>query len=176
MNKFEKGFTLIEIVIGMALLSTAMIIGVLSFSSISRLQQHNISQRSVQQNSRYVLEDLDRDIRNATTITPCSTNPNCNSISMTTPLETGTINYTYDSDPTHKTYQSIIRTVNGVSTSVSGSGMRVTGIQYDYETVNSKPYVKISIQVAQENPNIISPSDPYYYNYAIDTIVTPRGL
>ncbi len=59
----QSGMTLVEIVFGMAILSSALIIGSLVFSSIANLQQKGSAQQKVQQTGRYVLDVIEKNIR-----------------------------------------------------------------------------------------------------------------
>jgi prepilin-type N-terminal cleavage/methylation domain-containing protein len=57
------GFTIVEVIIGMAILSVAMLIATLGFTTIVRLQEKAQTAQNIQQNARYIAEAINRDVR-----------------------------------------------------------------------------------------------------------------
>lgn len=171
--KSQGGFTLMEIVIGMALLSSAMVVAGVTYSSISRLQQKGAAGRLTQQNGRFALESMVRDVRNAATVTV----PSPTSLTVTNSLsDGGTVTYTLNG--TQLDRQACIIVSDGQSnctaTAISGSTVRVTQLVVEYnQPAGAVPYVKITMQVQQKTPGL-EIYDPYAQTYNLTTTVTPR--
>jgi prepilin-type N-terminal cleavage/methylation domain-containing protein len=73
----QKGFTLVEIVISMAIFSIFMVGIIGSFAAIMKVHEHSIAIRDAQSNGRLVVEDISRLIRNAHKACISDTNANC---------------------------------------------------------------------------------------------------
>ncbi len=161
----EDGITLVEVVIGMALLSSAMITASLTFTSISKLQQKGATQRAVQQNGRYVLEGIARDIRNAKaaavnspTALTLQYNQNLNGQAATD------VNYTFANN-------AILR--NGVSVT---DGVFIQAVRYqNLAPAGDKEALQVDMAVWLKQPGSVSSSDPYAYAYSLSTVATLRG-
>lgn len=169
----QSGFTLMEIVIGMALLSSAMVVAAISYASISRLQQKGAAGRVTQQSGRFALENMVRDVRNAAAVTV----PNATSLAVTNSLsDGGTV--TYRLNGTQLDRESCLIDSSGASTcnttAVSGSTVRVTQLAVEYnQATGAVPYVKITMQIQQKTPGL-DLYDPYAQTYNLSTTVTPR--
>jgi prepilin-type N-terminal cleavage/methylation domain-containing protein len=169
----QAGFTLMEIVIGMALLSSAMVVASVSYASISRLQQKGAAGRATQQNGRFAIESMVRDIRNGATVTV----PDATTLVITNSLsDGGTV--TYKLTGTQLDRQACLIASDGSSTctatSISGSTVRVTQLAIEYnQATGTVPYVKLTMQVQQKTPGLAA-YDPYAQTYNLSTTVTPR--
>ncbi|MFI5240539.1 MAG: PilW family protein [Candidatus Saccharimonadia bacterium] len=188
----QTGFTLMEIVVGMALLSTTTILATISYASISRLQQHGAAVRGVQQNSRYVLEAVARDIRNSTSICIVIGPGNC----VTTPGTSGTgmqlsssylgdqtlVTYSFTPAPTYQIDRLSCDVVTDptCATAVAqplATDVVVKNVTYTLEIVNTRSYVVIDMDVQElDNAGLgINQNDPYFKDYQLSTVVAPRG-
>lgn len=75
MNKLnQSGFTLIELVVAMAIFSGALTLIALSFTGLVRTQRTIAGDRAVQQNIRRITEDIARDVRQSSGFQACITN------------------------------------------------------------------------------------------------------
>lgn len=94
-TKKQEGFTLIELVLYMGLLT--ILIGVLSsiFSSIVDVQLQSTATSSVDQDGRYLLSKLLTDVHSASAIV---TPANPGDVSSTMQITANSINYTYSLD------------------------------------------------------------------------------
>jgi prepilin-type N-terminal cleavage/methylation domain-containing protein len=72
----SSGFTLVEVVIGMALFSLFLIASLGSFAALSRLYSHGIATRRAIDNSRLLIEDVSRVARFASSASVASSNFN----------------------------------------------------------------------------------------------------
>lgn len=70
----QSGFTLIEIMIAMAVFSMSIIIITISFVGLVRSQRTATEDRATQQNARVIIEDIVRDIRAASSVSECVVN------------------------------------------------------------------------------------------------------
>ena len=80
----QNGFTLVELILAMAIFSFMLLIILIGFLTIVHLHQSGIAMRDAQQNARYASEDVVRTFRSATdaTVTPTA-NPNLNTLCLT---------------------------------------------------------------------------------------------
>lgn len=173
----ERGITLIEIIIGFALLSTTMVIGVSSYASISKLQQNGATVRAVQQGGRYALEAITRDIRSAGGLTLNSAQ--CLSILSADP-DQNTITYSFYSEKLYRseTTAGTLPDCNGAGSVVTIGNSRVTALTFtlpDTSTVQ-KAFVVVDMDVAQLDATLTDVTDQNKYAYHLNTIVTPRGF
>jgi len=63
-----RGFTLTEVTIAMAILSVAITGAAATFITLSRLHQKTIAIQEIQQESRFVVESIERDIANSSNV------------------------------------------------------------------------------------------------------------
>jgi prepilin-type N-terminal cleavage/methylation domain-containing protein len=64
----QAGFTLVELVISMAIFSMMLLIVVSGFLHVVRVQQASLASRNTQHNSRFALEEMVRESRSATDV------------------------------------------------------------------------------------------------------------
>ena len=74
--KQEGGFTLIELVVAMAIFGFMLIIVVAGFINIVQLDQNGLASRAVQQNARLVTDDIEQTIRTSTQAWPITSGAN----------------------------------------------------------------------------------------------------
>jgi Tfp pilus assembly protein PilW len=172
----EAGLTLIEIAIGMALLSTAAVVATMSYTSVAKLQQKEVQVRSVQQTGRYILEAMVRDIRNSsgfdingTTLTVTN--------SVSNKLQ---VRYVWtDSDGNGQNDRlersTCIESVCGQAQPVA-SDIQVTRLSYDAPGLPpaARPFIKINMTVERVDPD--PTSKIYNQAYDLSTTVSMRGL
>ncbi len=173
----QKGFTMMEIVIGFALLSSILVVGASSYASISKLQQNGATIRSVQQTGRYALEAISRDIRGSGSLQ--SNSSLCLSLLSTDPTQ-NTITYTFQPGELYRNSTPVGSPVdcgNG-GTKVTVGDSRVTNISFIVPPTNStqKSFVLVEMDVAQIDASITSITDPNKYSYHMSTAITPRGF
>lgn len=173
----QKGFTLMEIVVGFALLSSILVVGASSYASISKLQQNGATVRNVQQTGRYALEAISRDIRGSGSLQ--SNSSLCLSLLSTDPTQ-NTITYTFQPGELYRNETAVgvpVDCGNG-GTKVSVGDSRVTNVTFVVPPTNStqKSFVLVEMDVAQLDPTITSITDPNKYSYHMSTAVTPRGF
>lgn len=72
MRRWQKqsGFTMIELLLAMAIFSMALVIVSAGFINIVRLYQSGLASRSTQQNARLLLEEVSRTVRDSGSATP----------------------------------------------------------------------------------------------------------
>lgn len=174
MLRQQAGLTLVEVTIGMALLSTALLVANMTYVSISKLQQKGISTRQVQQNGRYAMEIISRDIRNSDIAVMPAGNPGT-ALYLTNSLNGAQqVRYTYD-----QTSQTIQReicnpTCSGQRTSISSEGVRIPNVRYDLQQGTGR-FVQISMRVEQKTQGLAA-TDTYYQAFDLNTSVALRGL
>lgn len=66
----EAGFSMIELLLAMAIFSMALVIVSAGFINIVRLYQSGLASRSTQQNARLLLEEMSRTVRDSGSATP----------------------------------------------------------------------------------------------------------
>lgn len=183
----QNGFTLVEITIAMALLSSGILASVMTFATISKLQQHSIAIRTVQQNSRYILSGLAQDIRDATVIStldhqhPCTTGKG---IYLTNSSDQAAEAYCYDA-----TNQQLLKCPIGSAGSTCTAvqtgdvNLRFVNVDFDCQNCNqaasntsARTFVDINMRVQYNPPGAnLGQYDTYYYQYDLNTVVTPRN-
>jgi len=68
----QAGFTLVELIIAMAIFAAALSIITLSFTGLVRIQRTAASDRATLENGRQIIDDMVNDIRSATSVEVCS--------------------------------------------------------------------------------------------------------
>ncbi len=176
----NRGFTLIEITIGFAILSVAMASATTAYIGISRLQQQGITVRLAQQNARTSFESVIREIRNASTVTVA---PDRHSIIMTGEL--GQIgDYTQYKVVTSQLVRSSCNAaLVCVDSIISNADIRLTDMTFTYidppGTIPAgvplgSPTVKVAMTFQQYDDSITSIVDVYNRTFELSTVVSPR--
>jgi prepilin-type N-terminal cleavage/methylation domain-containing protein len=187
----QRGFTLIEITIATALLATGMLTAVSSYTAISKLQQKGQAVRTVQQSSRYMLDQIERDVRNAATVAPCPDQACAVPAASGTPVQI--VKLTNSQDATSKGEEYVYQSVGGrydllrcdytggSCTAVSDQNVHVLcpgGVTppspcnlFTYYK-GTQPFLKIDMTVSYD-PSL-SNYNTYFYSYDLSTVVSPR--
>jgi prepilin-type N-terminal cleavage/methylation domain-containing protein len=175
--KHESGFTLMEVIIGLSLFSAMTIVATMSYTAISKLNQRGTAIRNVQQNGRYMLEGIVRDVRAAKSVCVyvggvC--NPSTNATGAGIRIvqnDSTTVEYRYDSGGSR-----ILRQVCPCSplggSSIASDNVRVTGPTNPFQY--NLGQVKIDVQIEQLD-NTIPGTDVYAQVYNLSTVATIRG-
>lgn len=66
----QAGFTLVEIMLAMAIFTFMLLVVSLAYINIARLYSASTAARNVQQNNRFAMEQISRVARTSTTVTP----------------------------------------------------------------------------------------------------------
>jgi len=117
----KKGFTLIELIVAMFIFSILAMIAGGSFVSALTLQRRALNIKKVEENGRFILELMARELRVANPINTANTNcPSApvNNISFQHPVN-GAIQYSLSGSQ-------LQRRVNGVNTTISNPDIEVT--------------------------------------------------
>lgn len=77
MSGYSDGFTLVELIIAMTLLSFMLAIVSIGYLQIGKIYQSGVYSRRTQQTARSVMEDITREVRSATSIDIASNNRLC---------------------------------------------------------------------------------------------------
>ncbi len=121
----NKGFTLIEIIVSLAIFSVlVMIVGGVSVASLN-LERKALNLKKVEENSRFVLELMSRELRVADPInTPDNVCPGSGGsfISFTHPVN-GNIEYDLVNSQ-------IVRRVNGVESAISNPDVEIASLLF----------------------------------------------
>lgn len=171
----NHGFTLVEATIAATILSVTMLIAALAFTTIVHLQQKAATVRQVQQNTRYILETISRDVRNATDYNLVS----AQELHLPNSLRPNEqLRYMYDSGQVYR-----LRCVSGSCGDASVDGDSLGGGQIHVmdlrmsqvpstTTADVRP-IRIYIKTRQLAPGLTEES-PYYYEYETTALVVPR--
>ena len=170
----EKGVTLVEVIIGLALLSGAIMTATASFIAISRLQQKSATVRTVQQNGRFVMDDIIRNIRNSTIVTLPALAPPGSCITLAGGTEAATQTRTY----AFTTANGLISNTTGsctVGAPVATGDTRITAASFaiGQPSPGSKQFVNVDLTVEQGDAAIVA-TDPYAYKYDLTTTIELR--
>jgi prepilin-type N-terminal cleavage/methylation domain-containing protein len=170
MSRFKNqgGMTLIETIIGLALLSMAMLVAVLVYTTIVKLQNKSATGRSVQQNGRYVIEGMMRDIRNAKTVGV----PSADTVAI---IDTagGQIAYCWDGSATLKRLAGPGScTADGVS--IASNAIRVTKANFELIPSSPLPFVNIELELQQRTVGLLG-TDVFAQTYTLSSMATVRG-
>lgn len=186
----QRGFTLVELTIAMALLSSGIMASVLTFTTISRVQQHSIAIRTVQQNSRYILSGLAQDIRNASVISTLDHQRPCTmgkGLYLTNSGNQGAEAYCFDAANSQllkcpvAQYDSVTNPCAPVQT--GDASLKFVNVDFDCQNCNqaanntsARTFVDINMRVQYNPPGAnLGQYDTYYYQYDLNTVVTPRN-
>lgn len=173
----QSGLTLVEIVVGLALLSLAVMSATLSYISITRLQQKSISIQKVQQNARFVLEAISRDARNASAVLVSNGGA---TIELTNgfELEGQIVSYEFDS-----TINKVFRCTYpigetcltaGARADVSTDEVRVINLAFTVASPPNAPnYITVNMTFEQATAGI-TPQNPEFQRFDLSTIVSTR--
>lgn len=177
----NNGFTLVEIVIGMAILSVTVLVATLGFTTIVQLQQKAKTVQHIQQNTRYIMEVLSRDVRNSDTYQLNVGSGSSAELLLPNNInEEAVIRYTYN--PENKgnlyrypcTYPNCLAATGTAGENLVPSDVRL--LSMDLEKLNEQSGANSPLQVyltAAQRENL-DETNPYYYEYDATTVVVPR--
>lgn len=138
----KRGFTLIELVVAAFIFSVLVVIAGGSFVSVLNLQRRALNIKKVEENGRFVLELMTRELRVANPINTsdvnCPTSPT-NTINFQHPVN-GAIGYSLNGTQ-------IQRRVNGVDTVITNPDVEVTRLVFciSGNTVSDDRQPKVTI-------------------------------
>lgn len=168
----QSGFTLIEAVIAATILSVTMLVATLAFTTIVQLQQKAATVRQVQQNTRYIVEAISRDIRNANLHTLNGTDLRlANSLNPD-----DRIRYDYDS-ATQAVYR--LRCQEGDCDDITEGDnltqrqIRVVEFRLSTTDGSASAPIRVYIRTQQLTPGL-NEENPYFYEYETTALVVPR--
>lgn len=170
----QRGFTLIELVIATALLASGMLVATISYTAISNLQQKGIAVRTVQESSRYVMDQIERDVRNSASITLVSPTD----VKLANSIDASSLGEEYKYTNVGGKNDLLRCDFNGGScTRVSDQNIRVTAVTFTYFATpdwapSNTPYLKIDLSVSYDPT--LSRFQTYSYSYDLSTTVSPR--
>lgn len=172
--KNDSGITLVEVIIGLALLSGAIMTATASFIAISRLQQKSATVRTVQQNGRFVLDDIIRNIRNSTIVTlPSGATPGtCISLAGGTDAAADTITYANVAG-TGLVSNTTGSCLTGSAVATGDTRISAATFTIGQPTDNSKQFVNVDLTIEQGDASIAA-TDPYAYKYDLTTSIELR--
>ncbi|MFY9493319.1 MAG: type II secretion system protein [Minisyncoccia bacterium] len=158
------GFTLVELIVAIAVFAATVTIASSIFVSSVGSQRKNINQQEVLDNARFVLETMGRAIRQSTVLT-CPDQAACtaDTISLNHPVK-GPV-----------TYQLSNGQILESGTALSSAGVVVERLSFtilgNSLTDNSQPRVVISVSLKNS-----SPTPGVEDSIDLETTVTPRNL
>lgn len=152
-NKTMKGFTLVEMIISTSILSILMLVLSNAFGSLIDIQLSSSAKSSVDQDGRYIMLKLSRNVQDASAIVgPASPG---SSISATLKSAVDSLNYTYSlnsgnlqvvSNGTPINLNSYDTTISNLNFIRSGVGDNTDTLQVKF-TVTSKTLLKGQPQI-----------------------------
>ncbi len=173
-----NGFTLVEIVIGMALISAAMVVAVLGFTTIVQLQQKAQTAQHVQQNTRYFMETISRDVRNSDLYQLSHSGTQLllpNSIN-----NDAEIRYRYNPEGEGHLYRLSCSGSSCYSGATAGENLVPDDLRIKdmiMEKLNQQSGANSPLRlyiVTSQADQSLPETDPYYYEYDATTVVVPR--
>lgn len=181
MMKRQEGMTLLEVTITTALLASTLLVVMISYAAISRLQAKAATAQQTQQAGRYVLEQLARDVRNSASlqVTSLAGNPGaCLLVTAGADSGGGTVAYSWDGSSTLYRSQglgtSCSTTASSTNQPIAPTGTRITLANFQFlQSAEGKPMVLASLTVQQHDATL-SLTNSYAFSYQLSTILTPR--
>jgi prepilin-type N-terminal cleavage/methylation domain-containing protein len=149
--KPQSGFTLVELILAMALFSFALLIITAGFLNIVRLHQSGLASRNTQQNTRYGMEDIVREARGSYRAEIVAADPIKNKLCLfITPGPGGGLQFYVDGDNLRKK-------------------------SFDV-TSNSNYAAQCAAQVLNSSDPVISSSDVAIREFIVEKYVTPPSV
>ena len=162
----SEGFTLIELIVAMAVFSTVITIVSSIFVSTVGSQRKNVNQQEVLENARYVLEIMGRAIRQSNVQTPNTPSGGSSSLIITHPIK-GSITYQLDNGQ-------IKETSGGITDALTSSDVLVEKLSFIVQGKgvgdSTQPRVTIIISLSNVQPGVNANS------IKLQTTITPRNL
>ena len=176
----SNGFTMVEVVIAMAILTLTMVVGVAAFTNMIQMQQKNETIRNVQQTTRYVSEMIARDIRNANNY-ELTHDPVQLTLPNSLTEDERSVRYTYveSSDGENHIYR--VRCGDSCPESIDAGSHITSGIRvrdFDLEPLETTQFqvnapLRITLETGHEDPSL-EETDVFFYEYNSTTMAVPR--
>jgi prepilin-type N-terminal cleavage/methylation domain-containing protein len=156
-NKQQRGFSLIELMVVVVILGLITLGLVTFFTGGAKSWVAGQSQLEAQRNARQAMDQMVREIREASKITASSTTE----LTFNTPLKTGITYSLSESDRT------INRTVNSNSNPIINNVSNLT-FTYPSDLSNSKIHIYLEVDVDKDDkPDITLNADVNLRNYSL---------
>ncbi len=153
-NKKEQGFTLIEMLVTVVVFTTLMIIISGIFAQTLDLQRVAFNLQAIEENSRFALETMAREIRFAKLITPSTAEcPGTDSLNFTHPTN-GEITYSLIDGQIHRTVDGIDTILTSGSVNITKLSFCVIGAEED-DNIQPKITILMSMETGAKNPQDI---------------------
>lgn len=176
----QHGFTLVEAVIAATVLSVTMLVASLAFITIVQLQQKAATVRQVQQSTRYILEAISRDIRNASAFNLSSPTDLMlsNSLRPNERIQYGVPASHPDSISRSRLVcdgAGVCNLVGSINVLSQGQIRVVEFRMSEVDNGNSSTANPIRVYIrAQQLADDLDEEDPYFYEYETSALVAPR--
>lgn len=162
--EINKGFTLVELVVAIAVFATVVTVVSSIFVSSVGSQRKNINNQDVLDNARYVLETMSRAVRQSTVVTGNGTG---STLTINHPTK-GVMTYILENNQ-------VKESVGGNAAALSSSNVSVQGltfvVQGNGSTDNIQPKVTLSISLKSSQGASDTESTAN-----LQTTLTPRNL
>lgn len=174
-SRFEKGFTLVEILVVVSLILISIGIAGDLIVSVTRSYSKTRAYNEIEQNGNYVIAKLTYDLKNATTVSQTATN------NVTVNTTYGSFTYTIQSLTSCSGYS-----VNTITRRVlpSGTATKMTndacteGVHINSTnvfTITTTPVTSVTIALPLRQSGNYTSGSPYTASQTYNTTVTIRG-
>jgi prepilin-type N-terminal cleavage/methylation domain-containing protein len=149
----NQGFTLIEMLVTVAVFSVLMTIVGAIFVQTLDLQRIAFNLQTIEENSRFALEVMAKEIRFGEMMDPSTSCPGNDSLSLTHPVN-GDIVYSLLDGRIH-------RNVNGIDTILTGDNVNVTRLSFcvsgteNDDGIQPRVTILMSMETGIKNPQVI---------------------
>lgn len=123
MTMKKNGFTLVELIVAVFIFSTLVFVAGGSFIGVLNMQRRGLNVKKIEENGRFILESMTREIRVANPITSADSGcPGPSTLTFQHPTN-GTIEYFISSSGIH-------RRVNGIDTVLSSPDVSISRLNF----------------------------------------------
>ncbi len=152
--KAKAGFTLVETLVYIAIIGTALSSAILFSLNVLEGQQKARVFQEVQQNARFALERISQEIRTAADL-----NPNASTFN----IATGTLSLASDESAKNPTTFNVIdekifiKQGSGATTSITSDDVRVTTLRFENLSVSARTdNIRVTVSIQHENPDNVT--------------------
>jgi prepilin-type N-terminal cleavage/methylation domain-containing protein len=139
MKRLQKGFTLVELLVYMGLMSIFLMVLLGIFTATLNTKLANESTSAVSSDSRYILSKLSYDVNNADSVTSPALGLTNTSLQLVTSGTTGTFSISNGN---------LVKTVGGVSIKLNGNDTGLDSISFkNIGNVGGKPTIQVMYTV-----------------------------
>lgn len=177
----NDGFTIVEVIISMAILSVALLVATLGFTTVVSLQEKAQTAQGIQQNVRYIAEVLNRDVRSSDTYELQTSSPPPQLLLPNSINEDSMVRYTYNPEGEGHVYRYPCDDPfcdtgsNTAGENLVPENMRVTTMDMEKLVDQSGTHSPLQVYIsATQEPRGLDDTDPYAYEYDTTVIVVPR--